>query len=195
MQRITAVVLLLVVVCGVVWAQGGSRVSATEQTGSSAEVKSYKVRLTEFRMAATEGKELTEAEILRAFVEASSTGTLDVVNTFNLTVAEGGQASLHHGAEVPILTGLRTADGSLRSQIQYRSVGKSVNIRFEPNSPTLLRIGYESSSVEEDEQDADSPNFLSFRIETHVNVETGTPILLGSGTTFGGRYLVVTVEE
>lgn len=192
MHRLVMILVVSVVVCGVVWAQGG-RGNVPPRAENS--TRSYTVWLTEFRMAAPEGRVLREEEILQAYEKMNAEGTLDIVHTFSVVVSEGAQTSLGHGGEKPILSGSPSNTEGIRASIHYRSIGSKIDIRpLDSNERPRFAIDYESSGVEPDPILTDNPIFTRIRLASVIEIATGETVLLGSSTAFGGRYVVVTVE-
>ena len=193
MHRLVMILVVSVVVCGVVWAQGGRG-----STAPSAEtpVRSCTVWLTEFRMAAPEGRVLREEEIIRAYQKMNADGTLDIVHTFSVVVSEGAPASLNHGGEKPILIGSPSNTEGLRASIQYRSIGSKIDIRpLDSSERPRFGILYESSGIEPDPTITDTPIFTQMRLSSVIEITPGETALLGSSRAFGGRHVVVTVTE
>ncbi|TVQ78529.1 MAG: hypothetical protein EA380_05965 [Phycisphaeraceae bacterium] len=194
MHRLVMILVASVVVCGVVWAQAG-RGSTAPSAGTP--VRSYTVWLTEFRMAAPEGRVLREEEIIRAYEKMNADGTLDIVHTFSVVASEGTPASLNHGGEKPILIGSPSnTEGGLRGNIQYRSIGSKIDIRpLDSNERPKFGILYESSGIEPDPTITDTPIFTQMRLSSVIEITQGETALLGSSRAFGGRHVVVTVTE
>lgn len=193
MHRLVMILVVSVVVCGVVWAQGG-RGNVPPRAENS--TRSYTVWLTEFRMTAPEGRVLREEEILQAYEKMNADGTLDIVRTFSVVASEGALASLQHAGEKPILLGSIANTEGIKASIQYRNINSNVEVRIlDSGERPRFGIDYESSSLEPDPILTDNPIFTRIRLASVIEITPGQAVLLGSSTAFGGRHVVVTVTE
>ncbi|MHC4992206.1 MAG: hypothetical protein ACYTGC_14635 [Planctomycetota bacterium] len=159
--------------------------------------KNYVVHLTEFRLGSSADPRLTADDILRSFDQANEEGTIDLIGTVRVHALGGHESRVQFGTRKAMTMGTSVSNrGAQTRSFQMQELGTIVQVTATPyQEKVLLRLSYESSRVEGEEQDDGPPEIRLVQIDTTLLIRPGAPSLIGGTSAHGTQYLRVSIEN
>ena len=171
----------------------------TELNAQEAKSKKYSIRMSEFRLDAPAGSEVSNKEILEQILDRANRDKVEEIETLRLTAMDGIQTMVQFGRRLAMTvgsSGARPGRPPVR-QKQMVSIGTIVQLTAKSSGEDScnLELRYEASRPDGEPKEDEPPEIVNSRIGGSYEAKVGEPVLLGGTNSNGTKFLVLIIEK